>query len=216
MDWIKILIVCSLPIIYKIVNNLWLWLELVLYQKAYMKYCAVSIKMNSMEAEPTERVSSLSEEEKSILDKIQGSKSKIIDLFKKAGLESPLVPVMKDVGNGYIKPVKIDIFENLDITLIVVDTNIPGLILKSFTRGIGVYKQRAIEAINPLWWINFLVFLPERLVSYLGISVENNSNIQLIAKTLNAVYWLIGAIIGVLVFFHYGYITIGHINISIS
>ncbi|MBY0377039.1 MAG: hypothetical protein K2Q33_00565 [Gammaproteobacteria bacterium] len=210
MSWVKILIVGSLPILYKLVNNLWQWRELALYQKAYMKYLAVSVTMNSI------KDYKLSDKERSILDKIQGSKSKIIDLFKKAELESPLVPVMKDIGLGYSKQVKVDIFENLDMTLIVVDTNIPGLILKSFTRGIGVYKQRAIEAINPLWWINLVVFLPERLVCYLGISVENNSHIRLVAKTLNITYWFISVILWFLVSIHYGYITIGHLNISIS
>jgi hypothetical protein len=209
MNWIKILIVCFLPILYKIVNNLWHWKKLASYQRAYIESLNVSLKMNAIEGYV------LSDEERSILDKIQESKSKIIDLFKKAGLESFSATAIKEVGYGRLTPVKVDIFENLEMALIAGDTNIPAIILKNFTRGIGVYKERAKEALNPLWWINLLIFLPEKLVSsYLGISIENN-NVGVIVKTFNILYWLIDVIIVALVFFHYGYATIGHFNLAI-
>jgi hypothetical protein len=182
----KLLIAFLISIFYKSTNNLWCWIQLAAHKKTYLKYCDIATKMNSK----GKKAASLSKAEEDIVRKIQENKLNIIDLFGMAGLKRPTITVTKETGYNYVQSIPIDIFDNLDVIKIEAGTNIPDVILRSFNMGIGVYKQRAIDAINPDWLIKFLIFLPSNLAAYLGYPTER-SKIKFFVRTMNVAYWFI-------------------------
>jgi hypothetical protein len=122
--------------------------------------------------------------------KITSHQQKIISLFKNAGLEDILVPVVEPAGFGYIQTGNGSVFTNLtnkrkDIASHVIDL---------FYRAKGVYKDRMLEAFNPLFWIMFLVNLPENLFSYLGFSTEN-----VFSRIIQLFYWGAATVTGLIV-----------------
>jgi hypothetical protein len=99
------------------------------------------------------------------------------------------VPVVEPVGFGYIQTGNAPVFTNLtnkrkDIALHVIDL---------FYRAKGVYKDRMLEAFNPLFWIMFLVNLPENLFSYLGFPTEN-----VFSRIIQLFYWVAVTVIGLI------------------
>lgn len=183
---LKLLLVCLALVFYKLIDNLWHWLQLSSHKKTYLKYCDIAIKMGSKEKD----ASSLSKAEEGILKKVLENKLNIIELFGTAGLKRPTITVTKETGYNHVQSVPIDIFDNLDVARTEAGTNIPAVILRSFDMGIGVYKKRALDAINPGWWIKSLIFLPSNLVAYLGYPIES-SKIKFFVRTIDFAYWLI-------------------------
>lgn len=59
----------------------------------------------------------------------------------------------------------------------------------AFEEAIGTFKGRAIDAINPLYWLSLIVYLPTRLCIALG--AKQNSPFP---KILQGVYWALGVI----------------------
>lgn len=60
---------------------------------------------------------------------------------------------------------------------------------KMFYEAEGVFLARAKEAFNPLYWIDFVIFLPKHFMAYLGADTE-----KLLTKILQAVYFLVAGI----------------------
>ena len=57
------------------------------------------------------------------------------------------------------------------------------------TRAKGYYKVEALKSFNPLFWIEFIVFLPRELFKYFGFDI-NSKSISIISKIIQIVYWL--------------------------
>jgi len=114
---------------------------------------------------------------------------KIIQLFEDADVEDSFVPVVEPVGYGHVTTATVSLFKNLNITT----EDIVGLSQKAFHHAIGVYRQRMIDAINPLYWLKTILYLPKITFGYLGVK-ENNS----VIKLFQIIYWLCSIIIGIL------------------
>ena len=64
--------------------------------------------------------------------------------------------------------------------------------LGMFHRAIGVYRSRMIETINPLYWIETIIFLPRQILNYLGVTPES-----VIIKIAQLIYWLAAFVFGI-------------------
>lgn len=113
----------------------------------------------------------------------------IIRLFINAGIEDAIVSSVEWIGFGYFQTSKPSVFNNISVTR----NDIVNLALKMFHRSIGIYKSRLIETINPIYWIELIIFLPKKISNYLGVSPES-----IVIKIAQLLYWIIATIIGIL------------------
>ncbi|HAT3845169.1 TPA: hypothetical protein KKX32_002677 [Legionella pneumophila] len=66
-----------------------------------------------------------------------------------------------------------------------------------------MYKKRMCESVNPVYWIEFLIFLPKNIVEYL-LGGEQNTIPNWAIRLLNIAYWaigLFGSLFGILDYF---------------
>lgn len=165
MIWIRIAIVCFACILYKLLRN---------YQSYYtLKKFDEKFK-NSLSKNQPEATIKLSEY--SVI---------VQKLLFRAGVALKTVPV--ELGGGYVNA-NANPFDYLDSGSNIVN----GRVSTAVSQGIGVYKQRIFEAINPLFWINSLLFLPQNIIIYCG-----GNPVSAISKALNIAWWTIGALISI-------------------
>ncbi len=58
-----------------------------------------------------------------------------------------------------------------------------------FEEAIGEYKSRCLEVFSPLYWINTVIYLPQKILQYIGLPSET-----WIGRILNAIWWISVAI----------------------
>lgn len=105
-----------------------------------------------------------------------------ISLFKAAGIKDPKLPYSLPVGYGHFANGTTSVFENLALK----NQFIAQYGFQFFDEAEGVFRHRMIEAINPIYWVETLAFLPKCLVEHLGFSSNNIST-----KLLQITYWII-------------------------
>lgn len=123
---------------------------------------------------------------------VHENQQEIIELFKKAGLKDKTVLISEMVDPMHINNAYVSIFDNMMKFKGEIINNMHSL----FCQAIGVYKRRCFDSINPLYWIDFLLFLPQKTIIYLGFN-EGSKTATAIIKTINVIYWIssIGATI---------------------
>jgi hypothetical protein len=67
-------------------------------------------------------------------------------------------------------------------------------IISSISQSKGVYKQRAIESFDPLFWLEFIIYFPKNILAYLGLSKNSMT-----AKLLNLIWWILGTVLTTMV-----------------
>lgn len=100
---------------------------------------------------------------------IDEHKLQTIALFKKAGVQDILMPVSQSIGFGKVASFTSSIFSNFPSGKREMAE--PALIM--FKNAIGIYKSRILESINPLYWIDQLLFLPRNILAYIGLNSES-------------------------------------------
>ena len=108
-------------------------------------------------------------------------RSEIIKLFKDANVKDAFFPHVEPLGLGQIASYKVSIFTNFPSNY--EDQAI--MTVKKFNEAIGVYRNRITESFSPLYWINFIIFLPKNTFCYLGTNPEN-----VIIKILQVIWWI--------------------------
>ncbi|MBN2602612.1 MAG: hypothetical protein JXA91_00580 [Candidatus Thermoplasmatota archaeon] len=93
---------------------------------------------------------------------------RIKKLFRDANLENPSVPIYESVFLGPLFPSRVSVFENMQYTREDVVVHIKML----FYQAEGVFLQRIKEAINPIYWLETLIYLPKKIFIYLGIPID--------------------------------------------
>lgn len=126
--------------------------------------------------------------------KIFEHKQHVVKLWKRAGISDVYMPMTKPLGFGQIANMNVSIF-----------TNFPSLqkaqfvaALNLFDEAKGVYKSRILESVNPLFWIDLLVFLPKNILLYLGMS-EQNVAFKILNVIMQGLWWIACAAVA---FFH--------------
>jgi hypothetical protein len=111
----------------------------------------------------------------------------IIKLFERAGIEDSKVPYIHPAGLGYVSTGHASVFSNLLATR----EDVVNVVLHQFHRAIGTYRSRMLEAFNPLYWIEFVTYLPKHIITYLGVPRESA-----ITKVLQVLYWVLAPLLG--------------------
>ena len=63
--------------------------------------------------------------------------------------------------------------------------------LNMFEEAEGVFRKNMFDSINPLYWIDLILFLPKTLLSYLGIS-SKTSGYKICNVLLTFIWWVFG------------------------
>lgn len=131
-------------------------------------------------------------EDKDITFEINKYKRELIELFTSARIKNCKKHVAQVIAPLQYIPKEVDFFENLTFR----NSEIASFIMGSSLEAEGVYQHRIFKAIHPIFWLEFLIFLPQNCVSYLGL---NKIECFLwIGKLGNFVYWIILFIIALL------------------
>lgn len=125
------------------------------------------------------------------LARLRESKSRVLLLFSSAGVPDKKVPFHQVVGD-------------CDCTgLVSVFSEYPSAAdpfsyytLEAFAVSIGVFKQRMVDSLNPLYWLGLIIYAPSRFFALCGASSDNA-----VVKIIQALYWVLSVAFAFLFFF---------------
>lgn len=122
-------------------------------------------------------------------DKVDGriyeTKAEVISLFKLAGIKDGFIPVVQPAGYNFVAEMKLSLFNSYPSKKEIFYPHY----LRMFDFAFGVFKYRIFEAINPIFWIDTVVFAPKAILNYLGMEPETRS-FKLLNLILTGFYWL--------------------------
>lgn len=95
--------------------------------------------------------------------------SQIMKVFHEAGIKDSNLPNVEPAGYGFVSKTSIPV----QLNMIVLREDIIEIVIRMFHRTIGVYRSRMIESISPIYWLEFVIFLPKHILTYIGISGES-------------------------------------------
>ena len=113
------------------------------------------------------------------------SQSEVIELFKKAGIRDALVPHAAPMGYGQVLTGTVGVFVNFPSNR----QDAAQIIINMFHRAIGIYRRRIWQSVNPFSWIEFIIYLPQNTLLFLGVSGPN-----LLTKIFQLIYWFVAVI----------------------
>ena len=114
----------------------------------------------------------------------------IVRIFKGAGVEDVTVSNVEFIGFGHFQSSRPSVFSNLTVTR----EDVVGAVLNMFYKSIGVYRSRMLETINPLYWVELIIFLPKQALNYIGIPPESA-----VIKIAQIIYWMLATIASFLI-----------------
>ena len=117
-------------------------------------------------------------------------KPSIIKLIKMAGVKDSFTPLVKPAGFGKLISANLSTFDNITLT----DRGVPQAITGMFNEAIGVYKSRIIDAVNPLFWVELVIFLPKKIAKYLDVNPE-----KFLVKIFQILWWFINLLIVIII-----------------
>lgn len=107
-------------------------------------------------------------------------------LFSIAKIQDRSISFMEPIGLGYGRERKINFLENM----FVLNSEITPAVNQFFIEAKGYFKYHMLQSINPLYWIDVVVFLPKYFIRFLNMD-ENRKY----ARFLTVAYWLLTFII---------------------
>ncbi|MFC1613513.1 hypothetical protein ACFL23_04235 [Patescibacteria group bacterium] len=113
---------------------------------------------------------------------ITENKQKIVKVMQKAGIKDSLRPHIELTGYGYVGTGNVSIFTNLDARR----KDIVDLVYSHLRETKAIFKSRIIDSINPFYWIDFVIFLPKRILEYIGVKGSS-----VILKILQLIWWFL-------------------------
>lgn len=117
--------------------------------------------------------------------KTQELQQPIREILLKAGIPDPKISRTRPTGYGQVvTSTGISVFNNMFVDDLDIVTSVTG----ALTTAKGVYKKRITDSINPIFWIETLVYLPKSIFQYLGVPAEN-----LVTKIFQLLWWICGA-----------------------
>ena len=114
----------------------------------------------------------------------------IVKLFKDAGIEDSYVTVVKPVGYNQLSTnTGVSVMSNIGNNR----EDVVGMTQAMFHKSIGIYRNRMFDAINPIYWVEFVIYLPKNIFQYVGASPEST-----LVKSVQIIYWFVAGIFGFL------------------
>lgn len=118
--------------------------------------------------------------------------SEIRELLINAGQHSSEIPGIENLGVGFVQ-VSIDVFDNMTAN----DQRVATFMLSAFKGAIGVYRKRIYDSFNPIYWIEFLIFLPQNIIEYI-LGKNANEVPRWLIRFFNVVYWIVTLIASII------------------
>jgi hypothetical protein len=113
--------------------------------------------------------------------KLAEVRSQVRQLFRVASLQGFRMPYVEALGYGQLMSGQLNPVDNLDnLREDVVSTNI-----RLIEQAIGIRKTRSIQSFNPIFWLECIIYLPAKLLAFLGVKGDNT-----LVKLLQIVWWL--------------------------
>lgn len=106
-------------------------------------------------------------------------------VLQKADIKESRITNAQPIGFGKIEIVTASSFDNMCYKGI----DEVNAMTSAFEMAIGVYRQRIVDSFNPIYWIEFIIFIPKHIIQYLGLDTENIST-----RLFQLFYWILGAI----------------------
>lgn len=100
-------------------------------------------------------------------------------LFRDAGLSDVKIPAMQPVGYDKAVSLYASLVDNLGSRR----SDFTASILPLFDEMVGVFKMRLKDSVSPRYWIETVLFLPQKALCYIGFK-ENA-----LSRFLQIVYW---------------------------
>lgn len=111
--------------------------------------------------------------------------SEIKDLFQKANVNDKQIGYTQPLGFNQIQTGNASVIENMFVN----NKRIVASALDLFDETLGTYKRRILETFNPVYWIEFILFLPRNIVKYLGFNEDT-----VFTRFFQLLYWIFSAI----------------------
>lgn len=117
-------------------------------------------------------------------------RQEVLSLFKKAGVKDVLTPIAEPIGFSQIANATVSVFSMFPSLRPL----FAGSALNMFEEAEGVFKKNMINSINPIYWIELILFLPQSLLKYLGLNADSLA-FKLWNIFLTFVWWVICTLI---------------------
>lgn len=117
------------------------------------------------------------------------TKSLAIKIFKKAHIKSSSVVITEPSGYGHLSTYKSDIFDNYPC----LDERCIEFTIRAFEEAIGYFKGEMLNAINPIYWIETIIFLPKNILDYIGADTDKVSS-KILNVVLTFVWWVLATL----------------------
>ncbi len=113
-------------------------------------------------------------------------KPQIISLFKEAGVKNFSFTHVEEIT--YDKGLRHSLsgFDNIQTNR----ADVVGIVKARFEEAIGIFKHRMHQSYNPFYWVEFILKLPQIILSYINLSPPDS-----IMKIIQLIYWTIGFIV---------------------
>ena len=119
-------------------------------------------------------------------------KDNLIEIKKvvlKTGVDDIVHTFMEPVGYGNLQLKGMSALDNMLFKNIEILQEARDILY----RAKGYYKVESIKCINPVYWIEFIVFLPREIIRY--FSTTNDSKpVSVITKIVQVIYWIISIV----------------------
>lgn len=120
---------------------------------------------------------------------IQENKYILKELILKSGIVEPTLTRVIPKGLGYVQTASgISTLDNMYVN----DKEIVGHVFDSIIAAKGIFKQRIWDSFNPIYWIELVIFLPQKLMNYLNFRSSTQST-----KIMNVLYWVLTTLLAI-------------------
>jgi len=103
-------------------------------------------------------------------------------LFDHAGVAEGSVPYTQPTGYRHLVSGHAHLFDNMG----VINVDVIAMMNSCFSKAYGTYRSRIFECLSPLYWIECIIFLPQKILTYLGVKADG-----LLVKLIQIFYWII-------------------------
>lgn len=117
---------------------------------------------------------------------IQGNQIEIRNRILKSGLHDPVLSRMEPLGLGYARQQNMSPLDNL----LFENAEILGRAREAMERAKGYFRGQALKSLNPIYWLELIVFLPKEIAKITGIKTDSKTS-QGVINFVQVIYWIV-------------------------
>jgi hypothetical protein len=134
----------------------------------YLINAVYASRIRTFRSEHNEYIKKLLAKDKSAWEFVKKCPA-IKEMMKKANIGDQKLSWMEPVGYGHIQQQQASILDNISTD----NKEIQSRVYQAFHEAEGVFESRKNEALDPFYWTELIIYLPSRILSYLGIPKES-------------------------------------------